>query len=172
MKKTFFTIAFLATTIPTFAQQGFKLTTGLNYGLPILKNANEKARIGLFLTPEYRFRQSNLGLAVHLSFDQYAGKRPQELAYYNPSNMRSVAVIPTLNYYWSSTSIAQPFAGVGLGASVDNAETGVFNPGHTTRLVTMGTAGVTLWRHLQLSLQYKLSAQTATRLQATVGYTF
>ena len=171
MKKFLFSLLLLSVAIAVSAQRKkFQFEMGLNYPLSFQKDGYKESRVGLFLGGTYNFADSPLSLGLKLSFENYSIVKKQYP--YSPFNGRSLSVVPSLKYNFFLSSKAIAYAGGGAGLSMDNINTGVFNEGRRLHFLVSPLVGIELWRHVNLSAQYHLTAKDFSRLMIGASYVF
>lgn len=150
-------------------EKSFSFEMGINYPMGLQKNGFEESRLGFFLAGEYRLPQTKLGVNLHLSYENYT---VFPIGYSVPYNGRSVALIPSLSCYLKEGRGIRPYGAIGVGVSVDNIGTGVFNEGYACHLAVVPKVGVRVVKHLDLFAQYYITHKDFSRLMIGCGYIF
>lgn len=171
MKKVLVLFLALHLSVMAFAQEKrVRIEAGLNYPIGLQKEGNEENHIGLYVAGAYRFADSPLSVNLKLSYDSYTVVQPE---YYNsPFNGRSLSLMAAALYHHPVSSKINVYGGAGIGVSVDNTNTGVFNVGHEYHLMVTPQIGVELFKHINVSAQYHISHKDFSRLMIGIGYIF
>lgn len=182
MKKTALLLFAFMVSLLAVAQQKqkrFQFEVGLNAAYPLHKAESPRPKVMGYLNSTYRLPQSPLSIKLKLSLDAY--KYKALASYWLPAygvvfltdvEMRALSVIPSLNYNWALHRHVTLYAGLGLGVSFSNYNTGVFNEGFKTHLNLAPQVGVELFKHLNLSAQCNFTHKYSSRLVFNLGYLF
>lgn len=154
-----------------FAQEKkVRFEMGVNYPLGLQSKGNEENHLGFYMSFARKFSDVPLSARLKLSYESYTVVQNQ---YANsPFNGRSLSLVPSVNYHFQLSPKVNAYTGLGVGLSVDNTGTGVFNAGHEYHLVVVPQIGVELFKHIHLSAQYNITHKDFSRLMLGVGYVF
>lgn len=150
-------------------EKPFSFEMGVNYPMGLQKNGFEENRLGFFFGGEYRLPQTKLGINLHLSYESYTVFPIGDALAYNG---RSIALIPSLSYWFKGVWKIKPYAAIGVGVSVENIGTGVFNEGYACHLAVVPKIGIRVVKHIDLFAQYYVSHRDFSRLIIGCGYVF
>lgn len=155
----------------TYAQKKtVQVETGLNYPIGLVKDGNKENHLGFYLKGIYNLSNSPLSAGLKISYESYTVV--MNSAYLKPLNGRSLLIQPAVVYNFPTSSKIECYAGTGLGAGIDNLETGVFNEGHKCHVVISPQVGVNIIKHFNISAQYNITHKDFSRLMVSVGYIF
>lgn len=144
---------------------------GANYPIGLQKDGFEENHIGLYLNGMYNLFDCPFDMNFKISYESYTVvKKSNSIDI--PLNGRSISLIPSFNYHLNKTGVVQSYLGVGMGASVDNIEAGVFNEGHVCHFAVVPQAGVRIAKHIHAFAQYYITDKDFNRLMLGVGYIF
>lgn len=158
-------------------QKRFQFELGLNSSHPLGKLTTPRPKVLFYLNGTYRLPEKPLSIKLKISFDKYTYSTP--FVFYpgiglimTKTEVRSLTIIPSLNYHWRLHRHVALYTGMGTGVSFGNHDAGVFNAGFKTRLNVAPQVGIELFRHLNVSAQCVLTNNTSSRLMLHLGYMF
>lgn len=171
MKKFFTVLLMFSASCIAFAQKKtVQIEAGLTYPIGLEKDGNKENHIGFYANGIYNFSNSPLSAKLRLSYDSYTVVMNE---YSNsPFNGRSLVILPSINYNFPTSSKVEFYAGVGVGATIDNMDRGVFNDGKKCHAVFAPQLGVNIINHFDVSAQYNITRKDFSRLMIGVGYIF
>lgn len=169
MKKLYITILLsLISTFYCIAQdKKFNFETGLNYSFALRSQGSTESRMGIFINGIYNL-DDKLNANMMVDLEGYTSYDSDKFTHKG----RSMTIVPGINYNFISESKFKPYAGIGLGMSIDNVDTGVFNSGRKCRIVVTPTIGITMWKHLDVFTKYNISTKDFSRMVIGIGYRF
>lgn len=160
----------------TAQNKRFRIEVGLKQAIGLTKGAGSDNSPGIYINSKYRLRHAPLSLNLKVSLDHYTYR----LRYYSYQGKwqnhglraNSLAILPGINRHWTLSNKISWHAGISLGLSFDNLNTGVFNEGFQTHAVLAPQVGIDFWKRVNLSARYYITHPDFTRLMVGIGYTF
>lgn len=170
MRKIFISLL-LACALQVSAQHKVEFGLGLNYPIPLEKHGAEENHVGVFLDLVYNHNE-RLNFDFSINVEGYTSV--DKLTNYTfVSDAASMSILPSANYLWPISSKAfKPYTGIGIGASLDNLGSGVFNNGMQTHLIVVPKVGARIVKHIDFNVKYYITQRDFIRCMASLGYIF
>jgi len=162
---------FLACALHASAQHKVEFGLGLNYPIPIEKHGAEESHVGVFLDLVYNHNE-RLNFDFSINVEGYTSVTRIN-GYDYVTDAASMSLLPSVNYQWNINSKAfKPYTGIGIGASLDNWGSGVFNNGMQAHMIVVPKVGMRIVRHIDFNVKYYITQRDFIRCMASVGYIF
>ncbi len=172
MKKSILLFILLAIVAHSNAQRKFSIGIGLNYPIGLERHGYEENRIGYYLDGCYRINDK-LDIDLSVSAEGYTSVFRDYEWGTTVYDCSSLAIVAGLNRSFAlKTQAVKPYIGIGLGSSLDNMGTGVFNEGMRCHLTLVPKAGVLLVKHIHVFAKYYITHPDFQRFIVGLGYRF
>lgn len=172
MKRTksifIFIFAFLAISINAqeIKHKSFRFEVGVNYPVVLKSGSNQNSKVAVYFEGLWNLKNSPLSIESSVSLERYTVK---DGSYNGAAN--TLALIPSLIYNCNSRGKICPYFGLGTGVTVDNPDSGVFDPGYHFHFDAVPKVGVKIC-HIDVFSEYYITNSAYTRLVFGLGYTF
>lgn len=152
-------------------QKKLHFELGLNYPISIEQYGGKESHIGGLLDGIYNINK-NTNIDVCINYESYTSiLKKENLKFIN--NGRSLSLIPGVNYILDLKEDAlKPYFGIGIGASFDNTDTGIFNEGMKCHVVFSPKIGLQAVKHIDIFARYNITHKNFNRFIIGVGYIF
>ncbi len=153
------------------AQHKFRFGLGLNDPVSIEQYGGKENHLCFYIDGIYCINK-NINIDLSASCENYTSViKIDNLKDVN--NGRSLAVIPSVDYLFDvRTKTVKPYAGLGLGLSFDNLNTGIFNDGMKCHVTLAPKVGFRIINHIDVFARYNITHKDFNRLIIGIGYIF